>query len=214
MRIVFLGPPGSGKGTQARRLADEYAIPQVSTGDLLRAAVSANTRLGEMAKSYMEKGELVPDDLVLEMIKERLDAPDAQKGFILDGFPRNLAQAEALAALLNEMQKPLDRVIFFEVDRDQLVKRIAGRRTCARCGATYNIYFAPPKKEGVCDVCGSTDLVQRSDDNEETVGNRLEVYDKQTKPLIDFYAHQGILKAINGMGTMDEVYARIKTALE
>jgi len=192
MRIVFLGPPGSGKGTQARKLAEEYAIPQVSTGDLLRAAVSANTRLGEMAQSYMEKGELVPDDLVLEMIKERLDAPDAQKGFILDGFPRNLAQAEALAALLNTMGKPLDRVIFFEVDRDQLVKRITGRRTCASCGATYNIYFAPPQKEGVCDVCGSTDLVQRSDDNEETVGNRLEVYDKQTKPLIDFYAHQGI----------------------
>lgn len=214
MRIVFLGPPGSGKGTQARRLAEDYNIPQISTGDLLRAAVSGNTQLGEMAKGYMERGELVPDSLVLEMIKERLFAPDAQKGFILDGFPRNLAQAQALAALLNDLQKPLDGVVLFEVGRNELVKRIAGRRTCAQCGATYNIYFAPPKKEGTCDVCGGTELIHRSDDHEETVNHRLEVYDQQTKPLIEFYDHQGLLRAIEGLGSLDEVYARIKKALE
>lgn len=208
MRLVFLGAPGAGKGTQAKKLVEKYGIPQISTGDILRAAVAAGTTLGKEAKSYMDKGELVPDSVVIGLVKERIAQDDCKKGYILDGFPRNTAQAEALDKVLAEMKAPLDAVVDVDVDRDILMKRLTGRRTCKNCQQMYNIYFSPPKKEGICDKCGG-ELFQRDDDKEETIRKRLEVYEAQTKPLIDYYSKKGILKSVSGTGSIEEIFNSI-----
>jgi adenylate kinase len=215
MRIVLLGAPGSGKGTQAQRLVRRAAIPQISTGDLLRAAVARGTALGREAKEAMESGRLVDDSLVLGMIRERLGEPDARKGFILDGFPRNLAQAHALERLLTSLRKPLDAVVQLEVDYGELVRRIAGRRTCADCGRVFNLLTSPPAAdEALCPKTGAPHrLVQRPDDNEATVAERLRVYDEKTRPLIDFYRARGLLRVINAEGDVDEVTRRLARAL-
>ena len=212
MRIILLGAPGSGKGTQAQRLSGRFGIPQVSTGDLLRAAVKSGTELGQRAKAAMDAGELVSDDIVLGMIRERLGQPDAAPGFILDGFPRNLAQAEALDGLLEQIDAPLDAVVLLDVDFDVLLKRITGRRTCGGCGKVYNVHYLPPKREGVCDECGG-ELIQRADDNEETVTNRLKVYESQTAPLVAFYEDRGKLKVVGATGGIDDVLAELEDAL-
>jgi adenylate kinase len=213
VRLVFLGAPGAGKGTQAKKLVEKYGIPQISTGDLLRAAVAQGTPLGKEAKAYMDKGELVPDSVVLGMVKERLAQDDCKKGFILDGFPRNVAQAEALDKMLAEMNIPLDLALNLDVPFDDLMKRLTGRRTCKSCGQMYNIYFSPPKVDGKCDKCGG-ELFQRDDDKEETIRKRLEVYRAQTEPLIDYYSKKGILKTVSGTGSIDEIFSSICAILE
>lgn len=215
MRIVLLGAPGSGKGTQAHRLAESRGIPQISTGDLLRAAVTRGTPLGLQAKAAMESGALVDDALVLGMIRERLAEPDARAGFILDGFPRNLVQAAALDGLLAELGQPLDAVVQFEVANDELVRRISGRRTCADCGRVFNVLTSPPS--GAAAVCPRTGashrLMQRADDNEVTVAERLRVYADKTRPLTEFYRKRGILRVINAEGQVDAVAQRLADAL-
>lgn len=213
MRIVLLGAPGSGKGTQAQRLTDIYNIPQISTGDLLRAAVAAGTELGKQAKVAMDAGGLVSDEIVLGMIRERLQQPDAANGFILDGFPRNLTQAASLDKLLAEVGQPIDAGLLIDVDFDILLKRLTGRLSCKDCSTVYNRYFSPPSKEGVCDKCGSTNLYHRADDNEETIGNRLKVYEENTAPLINYYADQGLLKRVNGIGEMEDITKAIQAEL-
>ncbi len=213
MRIVLLGAPGSGKGTQAKLIVEKYGIPQISTGDLLRAAVAAGTELGKRAKAAMDAGELVSDDIVLGMIRERLAEPDTEKGFILDGFPRNLSQAEALDTLLDELGKPLQAAILIDVPFDSLLKRLTGRLTCEQCGAVYNIYTNPPKQEGVCDKCGGK-LIHRADDNEETIRNRLQVYQQQTEPLIDYYEKQGKLHRIDGEGDIQAIFQAVSAVLD
>jgi len=212
MRIVLMGAPGSGKGTQAKKMVTTFGIPQISTGDLLRAAVAAETELGLKAKSAMDAGQLVPDDLVLGLIRDRLQEPDAQKGFILDGFPRNVVQAEALDEMLAGIDSPLDRAIQIDVPFEELKKRLTGRVTCGDCGAVFNTHTFPPKKEGVCDVCGG-ELVHRADDNEETVVNRLKVYDEQTRPLIEYYDKHGLLKHINGTRDIELIFDEIRQLL-
>jgi adenylate kinase len=215
MRIVLLGAPGSGKGTQAHRLAESRGIPQISTGDLLRAAVTRGTPLGLQAKAAMESGALVDDALVLGMIRERLAEPDARAGFILDGFPRNLVQAAALDGLLAELGQPLDAVVQFEVANDELVRRISGRRTCGDCGRVFNVLTSPPS--GAAAVCPTTGaphrLTQRADDNEATVAERLRVYAEKTRPLMEFYRKRGILRVINAEGQVDAVAQRLADAL-
>ncbi|MEW6570367.1 MAG: adenylate kinase [Nitrospirota bacterium] len=213
MRIVLLGAPGAGKGTQAKKLIEKYGIPQISTGDLLRAAVAAGTPLGKEAKSYMDKGELVPDRVVLGMVEERLKQDDCKKGFILDGFPRNTAQAEVLDKMLQSLNMPLDAALSVDVPFEDLMKRLTGRRTCKSCNQMYNIYFTPPKKESVCDKCGG-ELFQRDDDKEETIKKRLEVYTAQTAPLMDYYNKKGIQKAVMGVGSIDEIFNKVCTVLE
>ncbi len=213
MRIVLLGAPGAGKGTQAKKLIEKYGIPQISTGDILRKAVADGTPLGKEAKSYMDKGELVPDSVVIGLVKERLQQDDCKKGFILDGFPRNTAQAETLDKVLDEMGMPLQVALSVDVDFDVLMKRLTGRRTCKSCGQMYNIYFSPPQKEGVCDKCGG-ELYQRDDDREETIKKRLDVYEAQTAPLIDYYEKKGILKRVNGVGNIDEIFANVCAILD
>lgn len=213
MRLVFLGAPGAGKGTQAKKLVEKYGIPQISTGDLLRAAVAEGTPLGKEAKAYMDRGELVPDNIVLGMVKERISQDDCKKGFILDGFPRNVAQAEALDKMLSEMGIPLDLALNLEVPFDDLMKRLTGRRTCKVCGQMYNIYYSPPKVEGKCDKCGG-ELFQRDDDKEETIKKRLEVYKAQTEPLIEYYSKKGILKTVSGTGSIDEIFSSITSILD
>lgn len=213
MRLVFLGAPGAGKGTQAKKLVEKYGIPQISTGDLLRAAVAEGTPLGKEAKAYMDRGELVPDSIVLGMVKERISQDDCKKGFILDGFPRNVAQAEALDKMLSEMGIPLDLALNLEVPFDDLMKRLTGRRTCKVCGQMYNIYYSPPKVEGKCDKCGG-ELFQRDDDKEETIKKRLEVYKAQTEPLIEYYSKKGILKTVSGTGSIDEIFSSITSILD
>lgn len=208
MRLVLLGAPGAGKGTQAKKLIEKYGIPQISTGDLLRAAVAAGTQLGKEAKSYMDKGELVPDRVVLGMVEERLKQEDCKKGYILDGFPRNVAQAEALDKMLSGLGMAIDAALSVDVPFDDLMKRLTGRRTCKSCGQMYNVYFNPPQKEGVCDKCGR-ELFQRDDDKEETIKKRLEVYNSQTAPLIEYYAKKGILKSVNGTGSIEEIFNNI-----
>lgn len=208
MNLILLGPPGAGKGTQAKMLMDKYAIPQISTGDILRAAVKAGTEMGKLARSYMDKGALVPDEVVIGIIKDRLAAPDCQQGFLLDGFPRTVPQAEALEKVLSDLGRKIDHVISIEVPDEELVKRLTGRRTCGRCGSGFHVAFDPPKKEGVCDKCGDK-LIQRDDDNEATVKNRLKVYQDQTQPLIDFYGRKGRLRPIDGVGSIKEIFARI-----
>jgi adenylate kinase len=216
MRIVLLGAPGSGKGTQSQRLVERLGIPQISTGDLLRAAVANGTELGVKAKEAMDAGRLVDDDIVLGMIRERLGEPDAQPGFILDGFPRNIVQAEALDSLLEELGKPLDSVVQMDVDYDELARRIAGRRSCSNCGRVFNLLTCPPgqaEKETCPKTGGAHQLFQRPDDNEATVAERLKVYDEKTKPLIEFYREHGILRSIDAEGELDEVTARLEKAL-
>lgn len=213
MRLVLLGAPGSGKGTQAKQLTEQYRVPQISTGDLLRAAVKAGTPLGLQAKAAMDAGRLVSDDLVLAMIKERLSESDARNGFILDGFPRNNVQAQALDAMLERMEQPLDFALLIEVDPDILMQRMTGRRTCESCGQTYNVYTSPSKLEDRCDKCGGN-LRHRADDNEETIGNRLRVYEAQTTPVIEYYRAQKRLKTVQGVGEIPHIFAGIKQVVE
>jgi adenylate kinase len=212
MNIILLGPPGAGKGTQAKRLIDRYGIPQISTGDMLRAALKEGTPLGLEAKTYMDKGALVPDSVVIGLVKERIQKSDCGKGYMLDGFPRNVSQAEALDKMLAELKQKIDDVISIEVPSGELLGRLTGRRTCRSCGGGFHIMFDPPKKDGVCDKCGG-ELYQRDDDNETTVKSRLEVYDKQTKPLIDYYQKQTKLRGIPGVGAMEEIFTRITKVL-
>jgi len=212
MRIVLLGPPGGGKGTQAQKLIDKYKISQVSTGDLFRAAVKNQTALGKKAKEYMDKGQLVPDEVVIGMVKERLTRPDTQKGFILDGFPRTLPQAEALDKMLPELKMKLDAVVEIEVADQVVVERLCGRRTCTKCGAMYHVKFNPPKSDLKCDKCGG-DLYQRDDDNEKTIQARLSVYHNQTAPLVGYYQKKGIFKKVAGTGDINEIFNGIVRAL-
>ncbi|HEY5622519.1 MAG TPA: adenylate kinase [Gammaproteobacteria bacterium] len=213
MRIVLLGAPGSGKGTQAERLQAKHGMPQVSTGDLLRAAVAGQTPLGLEAKAAMDAGELVSNEIVLAMIRERLGQPDAAGGYILDGFPRNLEQAKALGLLLDELDQTLDAVVLLHVDFDILMKRLAGRRTCSKTGKLLNIYFSSQEEIDACAEAGG-ELLQRDDDNEETIRHRLEVYDRQTAPLIDHYREKGLLRVVEAQSSMDEVYARLLEVLD
>ena len=212
MRIVLLGPPGAGKGTQARSLAARWAIPQVASGDLLRAVVREESELGREAASYMDRGQLVPDDLVLRLVAKRLGKADARKGFILDGFPRNVMQAEALAKGLDKAALRLDKAVAVIVPDEEIVKRISGRRTCRNCNAMYHVAFEPPAKPGVCDKCGGQ-LYQREDDAEDTVRERLKVYREATQPLLDHYRQLGLLAQVDGVGRTDEVEKRIISAV-
>lgn len=213
MRIVLLGAPGSGKGTQAKLLADKYKIPQVSTGDLLRAAVNSGSDLGRKAKAAMDGGQLVSDDVVLGIIQERLSKPDAKAGFVLDGFPRNIPQAQALDAMLARLGQPLQLALLVDVGSEVLMKRITGRRICTPCGAIYNVYFSPPKTQGKCDKCGGS-VAQRSDDNEETVRKRLAVYEEQTAPLVSYYKAQGKLRTVRGLGAINDIFKNITVIVE
>lgn len=208
MNLILMGPPGAGKGTQARRIAERYGIPQLSTGDMLRAAVKAGSAVGLQAKAAMESGSLVTDDVVVGIIADRIQEADCVQGFILDGFPRTVAQAEALEVMLRERSLKIDHVIDVTADSEALVDRIVGRRTCAQCGEGYHVTNKPTAQAGVCDKCGGT-LTQRADDNEATVRNRLSVYQAQTSPLIDFYQARGQFKAVDGMAEMDTVYANL-----
>jgi adenylate kinase len=212
MRIVMLGAPGSGKGTQAQRIQKDHGLPQVSTGDLLRRAVADQTPLGQQAKKAMDAGDLVSDEIVLGMIKERIGQADAKRGFVLDGFPRNTTQANSLDALLAELNVTLDSVVLMDVDFDVLMKRLTGRRTCSKTGAVLNIYFSSPAELEACRKAGG-ELTQRDDDNEATIRNRLQVYERQTAPLVDYYSKKGLLKTVTATGEVDTVYARLKTAL-
>ena len=213
MYILLMGPPGAGKGTQAEKLIREYGIPQISTGDMFRAAVKSGTALGKEAKSYMDKGALVPDSVTVGIVKERLAQDDCKKGWILDGFPRTTAQASALDAILHDLGIQLTAVLDFNVNRDDLVKRVSGRLVCRQCGASFHKEVRPPKQEGVCDNCGG-ELYQRADDNEVTVRERLAVYDTSTKPLIDYYKVSGRYYEINGDQSMDKVFADVQAALK
>jgi len=205
MRIILLGAPGSGKGTQAKMLVEKYQIPQISTGDLLRAAVQAGSPLGQQAKAIMDAGQLVSDDIVLGIIKERLNQTDTQPGFILDGFPRTLVQAESLDKLLNELDISLDCAILFKVDTDMLIKRITGRRTCENCGQMYNIYTSPPKVDDTCDHCEGN-LTHRADDNEDTIRHRLDVYKSATEPLIGYYTERNKCQEIQASGDIQAIF--------
>ncbi len=213
MRLVLLGAPGAGKGTQAKKLIEKYSIPQISTGDILRKAVADGTPLGKEAKAVMDRGELVPDSIVLGLVRERLKQDDCRNGYILDGFPRNTAQEEALDKMLSTMSAPLTIAVSVDVDKNDLMKRLTGRRTCKSCQQMYNLYFSPPKKEGVCDKCGGA-LFQRDDDKEKTIQKRLDVYEAQTAPLIDYYRRKGILKSIQGTGSIEEIFKKVCNALE
>ena len=214
MRIVFLGAPGSGKGTQSQRLVERHGIPQVSTGDLLRAHVRDGTELGRRAKSVMDAGQLVDDATILGMVRERLAAPDAARGFILDGFPRTVPQAEGLEQMLAAIGQPLDAAVLFDVDSELLVKRISGRRTCQDCGRVFNVHTAPPPSPPPCGgQCETPRLVQRPDDKEETVARRLGVYEEQTRPLVGFYEQRGLLRSIDAEGDLPTVTARLEAAL-
>jgi adenylate kinase len=213
MRVVLLGPPGAGKGTQAARLARRWSVPQVSTGDMLREGVAKGTRLGLEARRYMDAGELVPDAVIIGMVRERLGQPDGRKGFVLDGFPRTAAQAEALDQLLDAEGTPLDRVVLVELSDEELAARLTGRRVCGSCGRNYHVAFSPPKTAGRCDHCGGA-LTQRADDEEATVRRRLAVYARDTRPLIDYYRGRGLLTTISGAGTMDTVHAALVGATE
>lgn len=208
MNIIFLGAPGAGKGTQAEKIADAYAIPTVSTGNMIREALKNGTEMGLKAKAFIESGALVPDDVVIGIIKERLAKDDCAKGFILDGFPRTIPQAEVLEDALNKLGDKIDYAINVDVPDENIVRRMSGRRACLKCGATYHIEHIPPKQEGICDTCGS-ELVLRDDDKPETVLNRLKVYHDQTQPLIDFYTERNVLKSVDGTRDMKEVFDAI-----
>jgi len=213
MRIVLLGAPGSGKGTQAKLLVEKYKLPQISTGDMLRESVAEGTPLGRQAKAAMDAGQLVSDDIVLSIIKERVTRPDARKGFILDGFPRNLQQAEAMDQLLTALGRPLNLALLVAVDVDALIQRLVGRRTCLSCGQMYNVFYAPPHIEGRCDACGGR-LRHRGDDNEETIGNRLRVFETHTLPVIEYYKEQGKLRTVQGVGEISDIFKAVTKVME
>ena len=213
MNLIFLGPPGAGKGTQARKVAQARGLVQLSTGDMLREAVAAGTEVGKQAKDVMERGELVSDDIVIGIISDRIEDADCANGFILDGFPRTVAQAEALDELLTQKNKTLDAIIEVKVDDERLVERITGRFTCSKCGEGYHDTFRRPEKDGVCDKCGGTEFSRREDDNEETVRSRLQAYHSQTAPLVGYYGMSGILKSVDGMLAIDSVTRQIEEAL-
>jgi len=208
VRVLMMGAPGAGKGTQAKLLQERFGVPQISTGDILREAQHEGTALGGEARRYMEQGLLVPDDVVIGIVAERLARPDGARGFVLDGFPRTLAQAEALDALLARTDQRLDVVISITVPREELVHRLAGRRVCRQCGAMYHVEFDPPSKPGVCDRCGGV-LYQRADDTEETIGRRLALYLSETAPLLEYYRRAGLLRETSGVGTRDQVFERV-----
>lgn len=214
MNLILLGPPGSGKGTQARRLEESRGLRQLATGDMLRTLVASGSKLGKKANKLMARGQLVPDDIVIQMIAEQTAAPDCEKGFILDGFPRTRGQALALDIMLKDLGHKLDRVIEIEVDDGVLVRRISGRFACAKCGAGYHDEFRPPQVDGVCDACGGKKFTRRRDDNAETVSARLAAYHEQTAPLLPYYADQGVLETIDGMAEIDEVTRQIEAVLE
>jgi len=213
MNLILLGPPGSGKGTQAKLIVEKYGIPQISTGDMLREAVAKGTELGKEAKKYMDAGQLVPDEVVIGIVKERLQEPDCEKGFILDGFPRTIPQAEALDKMLDELGKKIDAVINIQVPEEEVVKRIVNRRTCKKCGAVYHLIYNPPKEDNKCDKCGG-ELYQRDDDKEETVRQRYKVYKEQTEPLVDYYSKKGVLYNIDGTKSIEEVFNEIDKILQ
>ena len=212
MNLVLMGLPGAGKGTQADMIVEKYGIPHISTGDMFRAAMKDGTELGLEAKSFMDKGELVPDEVTIGIVRERLGKPDCNKGFLLDGFPRTVTQAEALENILSDLGKKMDYVVNISVDKNILMERLTGRRICKNCGATYHLIFNPPSEEGICDRCQG-ELYQRADDNAETVQNRLDVNVKQAQPLIDFYDKHGYLKTINGQQDIEKVFADIDDLL-
>ncbi len=212
MNLVLMGLPGAGKGTQADMIVEKYGIPHISTGDMFRAAMKDGTELGLEAKSFMDKGELVPDEVTIGIVRERLGKPDCNKGFLLDGFPRTVTQAEALENILSDLGKKMDYVVNISVDKNILMERLTGRRICKNCGATYHLIFNPPNEEGICDRCQG-ELYQRADDNAETVQNRLDVNVKQAQPLIDFYDKHGYLKTINGQQDIEKVFADIDDLL-
>ena len=212
MNLVLMGLPGAGKGTQAEKIVEKYNIPHISTGDMFRAAIKDGTELGLQAKSFMDKGALVPDEVTIGIVKDRLSKDDCEKGFLLDGFPRTVAQAAALDEMLSELNRPIDYVINVDVDQDILMERLTGRRICKECGATYHLVFNPPTQEGVCTRCGG-ELYQRADDNAETVQNRLEVNLAQTKPLLSFYEDKGTLRNINGQQDINVVFEDIEKLL-
>ncbi|MDP4104622.1 MAG: adenylate kinase [Bacillota bacterium] len=212
MNLVLMGLPGAGKGTQAEKIVEEYGIPHISTGDMFRAAMKDGTELGLKAKSFMDKGELVPDEVTIGIVRERLSKDDCKKGFLLDGFPRTVPQAEALENILTDLERKIDYVINIDVDKNILMERLTGRRICKSCGATYHLIFNPPAQEGVCDRCGG-ELYQRADDNAETVQNRLEVNIKQAQPLLDFYEEKGYLRTLDGQRDISVVFAEIKQLL-
>ena len=211
-KIIMLGAPGAGKGTQAKQIAAKYGIPHISTGDIFRANIKNGTELGKKAKEYMDQGLLVPDELTCDLVMDRISQEDCKDGFVLDGFPRTIPQAEALDAALEKKGDKMDYAIDIEVEDENIIRRMSGRRACLNCGATYHVVTIPPKKEGICDVCGS-ELVLRGDDQPETVKKRLDVYHEQTQPLIDYYKKQNILKSVNGMEPMETVFANIVAIL-
>lgn len=213
MRLVFLGPPGAGKGTQASRVSAHYGIPAIATGDMFREAVTAGTPLGKEAKRFMDAGALVPDEVVIGLVAERLDRDDCRKGFLLDGFPRTVPQAEALGKLLAGRGEALDRVVAFDLKEAELLRRLTGRRVCRRCGANFHVVSSPPKREGVCDACGG-ELFQREDDTEAIVSRRLSAYRAQTQPLLDYYRREGCLSTVPGEGNVQAVFESIVRAVE
>jgi adenylate kinase len=213
MNIVLLGPPGAGKGTQAQMMIERYRIPQISTGDILRAAVKESSPLGMKAKGFMDQGQLVPDDVVIGIIDQRLRASDCGSGFILDGFPRTIPQAEALASILPNLGKSIEHVINIEVDPEELVARLTGRRTCRDCGAMFHVVFQRPRQEGICDRCGRA-LYQREDDSEKAIRTRLSEYERQTAPLIEYYRRKGTLRSVRGSGGKDQIFQEITRILD
>jgi adenylate kinase len=213
MNLIFLGPPGAGKGTQAKLVAEQYDIPQISTGDILRQAVKDGTPLGQEAQGYMERGDLVPDKVVIGIIEERLTRPDCKAGYILDGFPRTEVQANALAESLSRQSSTIDHVVNIEVEDEELIQRLTGRRTCKECQEPYHVSFSPPEREGLCDKCGG-ELIQRKDDEEGTIRSRLGVYREQTAPLVAYYENQGLLRTVAGTGAIREIFDAVCGVVE
>lgn len=213
MNMIFLGLPGAGKGTQAKKVSSKYNIPHIATGDIFRNAIKNETPLGKKAKSFIDQGELVPDEVTIGIVRNRLKEDDCKDGFILDGFPRTINQAEALNEIMEELNTKLDLALYIKVPEKELIKRLSGRRVCEDCGATYHVEFNPPEKEGICDKCGGN-LIQRSDDTEETVKNRIEVNKKKTEKLIEFYDDKGILQTIESSGGIEEVFKKVTSVIE
>lgn len=212
MRIILLGPPGAGKGTQANKIEEEFGIPQLATGDIIRLAIKEGTEWGKKAESFVREGQLVPDEVVIGIVKERLSRDDVRRGFILDGFPRTLKQAEALETMLQDLGITIDAVLYFDIPAEELVRRLSARRVCENCQTPYNLISSPPRNDEVCDRCGGK-LVQRPDDTPEVIRKRLAVYEEQTKPLVEFYAKKGLLRVVPSSGTIEETYAKVKAIL-